>query len=236
VAANDEEIARLRRRLKDDPRSLAFVPLADLLRRAGKAAEALAVVRGGLRHHPEHVPARVVLARLHLESGQRPLAVAVLEESVEIDRENVAAGSLLAELMLMDGRIAEARALLERLLASSPLDAALLMLKSRATPQPRALHGDPRDPFDSSRWAERLAARGELRRAAVAWSRIADANPRDPGARARAEELAAEARRTEQSSSRIRPIRTEVPLEALLVPPRGESRLARWARSWWGNA
>jgi predicted Zn-dependent protease len=195
--------------------------------------EALAAVRAGLRHHPDHVPARVVLARIHLESGQRPLAVAVLEESVEIDRENVAAGAMLAELMLGDGRLGEARALVERLLISSPTDAALLLLKNRSTPQPRALAGDATDPFDTSRWAERLAAKGDFRRASLAWRRIADANPDDHGARARADDLALSARRAEQSSTRIRPIRPEIPAEQLVAPPSGGSRLALWARSWW---
>ena len=112
---SEQEISRLRGRLREDPRSLAFVPLAEALRRRGRSAEALAIVRAGLRHRPDHVAARVVLARLHLDAGARTLALGVLEEVVKADQENVAAGALLGELWIAEGRLREARELLQRL-------------------------------------------------------------------------------------------------------------------------
>ncbi|MBM4369126.1 MAG: tetratricopeptide repeat protein, partial [Deltaproteobacteria bacterium] len=136
----EDEIARLRKRLREDPRSLAFVPLAELLRKAGRGGEALSVIRVGLRQRPEHAAARVVLARLHLDAGARALAVSVLEEVVEHDLENLAAGALLAELWVDEGRLREARALIDRLARANPGDTTLAGLMRRANPPPRPLH------------------------------------------------------------------------------------------------
>lgn len=189
------EIAALADRLRSDPRSLAFVRLADLLRRAGRQSEALQVVRKGLKHHPEHVSALVVLARVHLESGQRALALAVLEDCAGLDPDNAAAGTLLAELRMGDGRGGEARTILQRLLSSTPGDPELQRLWAKATPQPAAVHGDPNDPFDTQRWADLLVKRGQLSRGAAAWARLATFHPHDEGTVLRAAELAERARR-----------------------------------------
>ncbi len=186
---NEEEIARLRKRLRDDPRSLAFVPLAELLRKSGRGAEALSVVRTGLRQRPEHAAARVVLARLHLDAGARALAMSVLEEVVEHDLENLAAGALLAELWVDEGRLREARGLIDRLARANPGDTTLAALMRRANPPPRPLHGDPSDPFDSESWAERCARRGDYGHAIAAWRRICAFNKTDPRARDRLAEL-----------------------------------------------
>jgi len=189
VESQDDEIARLRKRLRDDPRSLAFVPLAELLRKAGRGGEALLTIRVGLRQHPEHAAARVVLARLHLDAGARALAVSVLEEVAEHDHENLAAGTLLAELWVDEGRLREARALIDRLAHRNPGDSNLSGLMRRANPPPRPLHGDPSDPFDCESWAERCARRGDYAHAKAAWRRICAFNPADPRARDRLAEL-----------------------------------------------
>ncbi len=175
--------------MREDARSLAFVPLAELLRREGQRSEALAVIRAGLRHHPEHGPARVVLARIHLGSGNRALALGVVEEVVQLDPENVAAGAMLAGLLVEDGRLREAEALLERLRLSSPADPVVQALLARARPPVRRLHGERGDPFDTEAWADHLAGRGDYPRATRAWQRIFGANPRDARARGRVVEL-----------------------------------------------
>lgn len=183
------EISELRRRLRDDPRSLVFVRLAEALRKAGERTQAMSVLRAGLRHHPDLPTARVVLARLHLESGARALALAILEEVAAADPENVAAGTMLAGLLVEDGRLREAATLLDHLRLTAGHDPVVQSLALMTLPEKKRLHGHPADPFDTTRWAERLASFGDYPRATRAWQRIFEANPRDRRARGRLIEL-----------------------------------------------
>jgi predicted Zn-dependent protease len=183
------EIAELRRRVREDPRSFAFVRLAEALRRQGDRGQALAVLRAGLRHHPDLPTARVVLARIHLEAGARALALAILEEVANDDPENIAAGSMLAGLLVEDGRLREARVLLDRLQLTAGHDPVVQSLVVRASPEAVRLHGAVDDPFDTAAWADRLASQGDYPRATRAWQRIFQANPRDRRARGRLIEL-----------------------------------------------
>ncbi len=231
--------------MREEPRSLAFVPLADALRKHGQRADAMAVLRAGLKHHPDHGPARVVLARVHLENGARPLAVAILQETVHADPENVAACATLAELLVEDGRLGEARGLVERLRLIAPADPVTAELARRADPPLPTLHGDPNDPFDRVDWAERLVARADYPRATRAWQRMYAANGRDPRARSRLIELS-------RALDGLGDVLGELPhptepralpgqgealrarLESFEGPaPQGETALGTWARSFW---
>jgi tetratricopeptide (TPR) repeat protein len=170
----DEEISSLRRKVRDEPRSTAFVALADLLRRSRRFPDALAALRAGFRYHPDYAPGRVVLARTHLSMGNRALAQQVLEEVAARDPENLAAGALLARLLVEDARWREARPLVERLLMAAPQDPAILAL-SAALPAARDAGAVPargEDPFDRATLAASLARRGHYPRAARMWTRI----------------------------------------------------------------
>lgn len=166
------EIARLARRVRDEPRSTAFVALADALRRGGRPTEAIQALRDGLRVHPDHQGARVVLARIHVDLGNRVLAADVLEDVVRHDAENLAALSLLAHLLIEEGRTADARPLLDRLAIRAPDDPVLRKRGPDAGPLPRTA-----DPFDSPALAARWAAKGHYARALRIWHRIDVAAP-----------------------------------------------------------
>ena len=182
----EDEIARLRRRLRDDPRSTAFVALAEALRRQERAPEALAVLRNGFRHHPDHGPGRVVLARVHLDLGNRALALGVIEEVVQHDPNNLAALAMLARMLVEDGRARDARPLVERLeMAGDPSAAEL----ARASVVPSFDGINRTDPFDSPRLGERWQARGDYTRARGLWERLAAANPNHGGLSARVDEI-----------------------------------------------
>ena len=58
----DSRIAGLRRRLREDPASIAFAQLGEELRRAGRHQEAVDVCRAGLASYPAYLSARVTLA------------------------------------------------------------------------------------------------------------------------------------------------------------------------------
>ena len=68
--ADSPRITDLRRRVQQDPASLAFAPLAEELRRAGRHHEAIAVCQAGLARHPEYISARATLGRALLEIGE----------------------------------------------------------------------------------------------------------------------------------------------------------------------
>jgi tetratricopeptide (TPR) repeat protein len=176
VVVAEAEIARLARRLRDDPRSTAFVALADALRREGRFGEGLQVLREGFRVHADHPPARVVLGRIHLEMGHRALASEVLAEVVQGDPENLAAASLLARIFVEDGRMGEARPLIERLRMANHPDGALRELVPASMP---AAEPPPRgaDPFDDAALAARFARGGHYARARGIWERLLVEHP-----------------------------------------------------------
>lgn len=190
MGADEADLERLRARFEADPRSLAFVPLADGLRREGRFDAALDVLRVGLRHHPEHAPARVVLARLHLDTGRRRSAEAVLEEVVRVDPENVTAGVLYARMLLEEGRQREARAVLQRLDGGDGSETlALIERLSGAHTHPMPRTGDP---FDHPAVARRLVRAGRLDRAAALWERLRRLDPANPVVVAGVEAIRAE--------------------------------------------
>src|SRR4029453_2157837 len=66
------------RRIQGDPGSVGLSPLAEELRRAGRAREAVSVCRIGLAIHPEYLSARATLGRALLDLGQLDDAFAEL--------------------------------------------------------------------------------------------------------------------------------------------------------------
>lgn len=185
----DPEIERLSARVREDPRSVAFVGLAELLRRAGRHIEGLQALREGFRVHPDHAPGRVVLARIHLDLGRRAVAMAVLEEVSRVDPGNVAAGTTLARLLLEEGRVSDAEPIVDWLRALAGFDGAVggLLELLRATQAAGVVRGA--DVFDSPGLADRLARRGYPNQALAIFRRVLAAHPENVGIGARVAEL-----------------------------------------------
>ncbi len=91
-------IEALRRRVEQDPASIAFAQLADELRREGHYADAVAVCRAGLLQHPSYISARVTLGRALVELGELDAAQVELEEVLHLAPENLAVVRALADL------------------------------------------------------------------------------------------------------------------------------------------
>ena len=98
-----ERIAELRRELDSHPASRQFYQLGELLRRDGRAAEAITVLRAGLVHHPRYVAAWVALARACLDRSIPADAATALHEALELDAHNPVAWRLLGEARLGSG-------------------------------------------------------------------------------------------------------------------------------------
>ena len=105
TATHTEEIAQLLRRHEAEPRTHAFVRLAELYRENGDLSRALRVVRGGLAHHPHYLAARLLHAAVLRDLGHASAAEAEFERILTVDAANPEARSALGRRAA--GRLAE---------------------------------------------------------------------------------------------------------------------------------
>jgi tetratricopeptide (TPR) repeat protein len=92
------DIDRLATTLAKDPRSKAFMPLAEAYIKAGMWQEAAAVLEDGLKIYPGFVTAMAALGRVYDQVGQPAKAKAILEEVVRQSPDNLRAHRILAKL------------------------------------------------------------------------------------------------------------------------------------------
>lgn len=101
-------IEDLKARLRLDPKSRLFYPLAEDLRKAGRADEAEKVLRAGLEHHGTYLSAWMSLGRVLVEKGEHREATEVLMRALALDPGNVVCARLLANSYLAMGETLEA--------------------------------------------------------------------------------------------------------------------------------
>jgi tetratricopeptide (TPR) repeat protein len=148
--ADSPRIQELRRRIQQDPASLAFAPLAEELRRAGRLPEAVQTCRTGLSLHPEYATARATLGRALLDQGELDGALAELTTVLTAAPEHLAALKGIAEIHARRGNSADALATYRRaqLLAreDAELARAIATLEEALAPsQPTAAPTGERD-------------------------------------------------------------------------------------------
>lgn len=115
-------LENLRRRVQEDPASIAFAQLAEECRRAGLTSEAVDIARAGLTIHPAYLSARVTLGRALLQMGQVDEAHTELSRVVAAAPENLAALKGLAETYRRQGSLAEALTRYQEALRLAPND------------------------------------------------------------------------------------------------------------------
>jgi tetratricopeptide (TPR) repeat protein len=98
MATDTPRIDELRRRLQQDPASIAFAQLAEEHRRRGELDESVRVCRAGLAHHPGYVSAHVTLGRALMALGQHEEARVELEYVLRAAPDNLLALRSLEEL------------------------------------------------------------------------------------------------------------------------------------------
>src|SRR5713226_1502609 len=96
--ADNPRLEDLRRRVQNDPASIAFAQLAEECRRAGEFKEAVDVCRDGLHRHPGYVSARVTLGRALVALGRLEEAEAELQSVLDSAPESLAAIRGLADI------------------------------------------------------------------------------------------------------------------------------------------
>ncbi|HXH37953.1 MAG TPA: tetratricopeptide repeat protein [Thermoanaerobaculia bacterium] len=102
------KIEELQFRIKTDPKSRLFFPLAEELRKNGRLPEAEQVLRTGLGVHATYLSAWVSLGRVLREQGKNAGAVDALTTALQVDPGNVVAARLLADAYLDLGEKVEA--------------------------------------------------------------------------------------------------------------------------------
>lgn len=120
--ADHSRIDDLRRRIQNDPASIAFAQLAEEYRRVGRYEDAVDICRRGLQGHPGYLSARVTLARALLQVGQIDEAQSELQQVLHTAPQNLAAVRGLAEIHQRRGRFAEAMAQYRVALSLAPND------------------------------------------------------------------------------------------------------------------
>src|SRR5262245_624233 len=96
--ADSPRLEELKRRVQQDPASIAFAALAEEYRRSGRYEEAIAACTAGLQRHPSYLSAHVTLGRALIEVGRYDEAVEELQFVLRIAPENLAAIRGLADI------------------------------------------------------------------------------------------------------------------------------------------
>jgi hypothetical protein len=103
VSPDQSRVAELKRRVRQDPASIAFAPLAEELRRAGEHYEAVQICLAGLEHHPTFLSARVTLGRALAALEQYSEARTEFEYVLRAAPDNLLARKSLDELDALVG-------------------------------------------------------------------------------------------------------------------------------------
>jgi tetratricopeptide (TPR) repeat protein len=96
--ADNPRLEQLRRRIRNDPASIAFAQLAEEHRRLGEFDEAVRISRAGLAQHPAYLSARVTLGCSLMELGRLDEAQAEFEHVLRGAPDNLVVLRSIAEL------------------------------------------------------------------------------------------------------------------------------------------
>ncbi|MEL7369563.1 MAG: tetratricopeptide repeat protein [Myxococcota bacterium] len=162
-ARDMQRVEALRRRLADDPRSLAFVSLAEELNRVGEHAEAASVAQRGLLNHPDSVAGRLALAVAEAEQDHVKEALEQIKRALIIDQENPKALALMGRILLKRGLAKRAVQFLSHAVKLAPQDRTYGQLLNEArrqaqnaspsSPPPPVLSADS-IPVENDPWGE----------------------------------------------------------------------------------
>jgi protein O-GlcNAc transferase len=108
--ADNQRIEDLRRRVQEDPASIAFAQLVEELRRAGRLEEAVTECRSGLAERPSFTSVRVTLGRALLDLGRLDDAESELRTVLDGAPDHVAAVRALGDVFERRGLAQDALA------------------------------------------------------------------------------------------------------------------------------
>jgi tetratricopeptide (TPR) repeat protein len=143
-----DDIRALTARLADEPASLAFLELAEALRRRGQLDAAYKVARGGLARYPGLADAHDLVARVLSDQGDLAGAFDAWSSALQLDPMRTSALKGIAFLYFRAGDRANALTHLERALEVDPDDPAIPSAISRLSAGP--LPTPPAEPAPSA--------------------------------------------------------------------------------------
>jgi tetratricopeptide (TPR) repeat protein len=118
----DADLSSLERAVAADPASSAFFALARAHWAAGRVSRTGEVLRAGLQHHPDHVPARLLHAEALLARGKHASCAREMARLLQRDHDLVPAMVLLGRALLATDQVDEALVVLERAAQTAPDD------------------------------------------------------------------------------------------------------------------
>jgi tetratricopeptide (TPR) repeat protein len=145
-----DDIRTLTAQLAEDPASLAFLDLADLLRRRGQLDAALTVAANGLARYPELADAHALRARILAERGDGDAAFDGWMSALQLDSAHQGAHRGLGFLYFRSGDLARALRHLEYAARSAPgdrgLESAIARVRATAAADHAAIGAVPPPP------------------------------------------------------------------------------------------
>jgi len=127
------DIRTLTARLAEEPSSLAFLELAEALRRRGQLEAAYKVARGGLGRYPGLADAHDLLARILGDQGDLAGAFDAWVEALRLDPMRTSALKGIGFLYFRAGNVVEAREHLQRAAEIDPDDQSITQALARMT-------------------------------------------------------------------------------------------------------
>jgi tetratricopeptide (TPR) repeat protein len=142
VASRDDtrspDLQKLEEKLRKDPTSKLFFPLAEEYTKAGRLNEAISLLRNGIKAHPDFLGARVALGKALLSKGLVTEAKREFEQVVTANPDNLMAHKKLAAIYAKEGDKRNALASCELILAVNPNDADAVRLRAEIGSLPDA--------------------------------------------------------------------------------------------------
>ena len=138
-----EDIRALTTRLADEPSSLAFLELAEALRRRGQLDAACKVARGGVSRYPGLADAHDLLARILSDQGDLAGAFDAWSAALQLDPMRAAALKGVGFLYFRAGDVVAALDHLQRAAQADPDDPSIPLALERVRAEVRQ-HGAPR--------------------------------------------------------------------------------------------
>lgn len=225
-------MVELRRRVEQDPASIAFAQLAEEHRRAGDHDEAARLCRAGLMRHPGYLSARVTLGLALIALERLDEAEDELTIVLKTAPENLAAIRGRAEIHQRRGALEPALDFYQRALGLARHDADLEQTIQRIgtelgrTPPPappKGGHSSPETTFDFERLARSLGVQPDTPVSSPPSARRGGAEPADvAGAPLDLSELAAKAEAGDDLATLELQLRTFDPAESALAAARSQ--------------
>jgi len=113
---DEERINKLKNILENNPDSPLFTQYADLLRKANRIDEAIAILENGTRKHPNNSTAYLILGRCFNDKGAMEAAIKNFEHASELEPQNILAHKELGNAYISIGEKEKALALFKKVL------------------------------------------------------------------------------------------------------------------------